>query len=188
MMMSMTETDGEEEVNTDPADGYCYCFDLAEQSNNSTSVYSFLLDSGSSEHVINNKALAVHFDPIQPIRLKTALNSSPLIATHKGTLELETLGGTPFREVLFAEQLNLNLLSTKTSTSNLNAVDLLYCKQRIQISKKKGMRFFHTHMSVDNNTKERSQQQQQGYNNDDAAAMAVVPFVDDYDDDGAATH
>lgn len=74
-----------------------------------------LLDSGTSEHIINDKTLAVLLDPIAPIKLKKARSDAPLYATKCGTLNMQTLEGTEFtiEKVLFAEKLNVNVISTK---------------------------------------------------------------------------
>lgn len=88
---------------------------------------TFLLDSGSTEHIINDPNLAAHFEKLTvPYILKTASKDSRLIATKKGNLVIETTSGISLNidNVLFADKAEMNIISISKLQSECKIIHL----------------------------------------------------------------
>lgn len=73
----------------------------------------FILDSGSSEHVVNCPKLAMQFELLRdPIQLGVAKGGQYITATRSGRLDLLSDGATLVLEnVLFVKEASANILS-----------------------------------------------------------------------------
>lgn len=74
----------------------------------------FVIDSGASDHIINNPAWTTQFsDLANPIRIYTAKNSQYVTATMEGQLKLETGTGRALQlqGVYFVPEMTVNVLS-----------------------------------------------------------------------------
>lgn len=87
----------------------------------------FVLDSGSSEHIVNCPTIADNFEELEvPIRLSVAKGNQFIMATKRGTLQLysDSPDNTMIVEdVLYVEDATMNLLSvTKLAKTGISTI------------------------------------------------------------------
>lgn len=100
----------------DKSPSFAFCLtDHEEVADDDEQLFSFLVDSGSTETIINNSAMANDFkELISPVRIQTAKKGQPIMATKTGQLNLKTLEGRKLvlKDVLYAAECHLNVIST----------------------------------------------------------------------------
>lgn len=80
-----------------------------------------VLDSGATNHIVNNKAFFDNLEGIEPIIISTAKSGAPLVAKQRGDISIKTFfngdcSTRTIRNVLYVENLKCNLMSIRQLT------------------------------------------------------------------------
>lgn len=93
---------------------------LNTKSEASSSKIKFVLDSGATEHMVNNESYFKHLDDIDDVNISVAKKNEMIVAKQQGDISIKMFhdGGSSvtMKNVLFVKELKCNLMSIRSLT------------------------------------------------------------------------